>query len=275
GTTAAGRVRGRAPAIHWLGVAMGCGVPLGRCPGARTPLDVPLAVPRPGPPRPPDPSLVSRLEDAIWALRPTAATLDEAARRAQEELGVDCSEAIGGLATATREAADRVFDELYSDENAYRAIEFVLPALMFFNPREIKRYVNVFRFYSFIAYRRTLAGAAPASDGEVAKLAALTIHWPHLLTSLARETGGTTALERLEGAAGDDDAWERAVRECGLAAVREVGPPGPYGPPGSSGPWGPPGTPGPDGDGDVAHLDPLRNLLRFPHPVAALARHLL
>ncbi|MGV9597593.1 P-loop NTPase fold protein [Streptosporangium sandarakinum] len=251
------------------------GTPCPDVPGARTPLDVPLAVPRPGPPRPPDPSLVSRLEDAIWALRPTAATLDEAARRAQEELGVDCSEAIGGLATATREAADRVFDELYSDENAYRAIEFVLPALMFFNPREIKRYVNVFRFYSFIAYRRTLAGAAPASDGEVAKLAALTIHWPHLLTSLARETGGTTALERLEGAAGDDDAWERAVRECGLAAVREVGPPGPYRPPGSSGPWGPPGTPGPDGDGDVAHLDPLRNLLRFPHPVAALARHLL
>ncbi|MFC7643538.1 hypothetical protein ACFQX6_24160 [Streptosporangium lutulentum] len=132
---------------------------------------------------------MSRLEDAIWALQPTASNLDEVARRAQEALGIECSDAISGLCSATREAADRVFDDLYSDENAYRAIEFVLPALTFFNPREIKRYVNVFRFYSFLTYRRTLAGAAPASDGEVAKLAALTIHWPHLLSLLVKEVG--------------------------------------------------------------------------------------
>ncbi|GAA3086670.1 P-loop NTPase fold protein [Streptosporangium carneum] len=221
-------------------------------PGSRrhSPVDVPIADPLPRPVEPPDPVQVSRLEDAIWALRPTAATLDEAARLAQEALGIENQDTIGGLSSAAREAADRVFDDLYSDENAYRAIEFVLPALTFFNPRQIKRYVNVFRFYSFLTYRRTLAGAAPASDAEVAKLAALTIHWPHLLSLLIMEVGGTTVLQSLEHAAGtaDDESWERAVHEAGLAG---------------HGAW------------DGAHLDTLRDLLSCPHPIADLARHLL
>ncbi|MEV6860696.1 P-loop NTPase fold protein [Streptosporangium subroseum] len=212
--------------------------------------DVPLAAGGPHAMEQADPEQVSRLEDAIWALQPTAANLDEVAWRAQEALGIECSDAIGGLCSATREAADRVFDDLYSDENAYRAIEFVLPALTFFNPREIKRYVNVFRFYSFLTYRRTLAGAASASDGEVAKLAALTIHWPHLLSLLVKETGETTVLQELEHAAGtaDDQVWERTVRETGLADLDVPG---------------------------SAHLDSLRDLLSTPYPVAGLARHLL
>ncbi|MFF5107851.1 P-loop NTPase fold protein [Streptosporangium sp. NPDC000509] len=214
--------------------------------GPRTPAETP----EPGSQaaEPPDPVQVSRLQDAIWALRPTTTTLDEAARLAQDALGIQCSDAVGGLCAATREAADRVFDDLYSDENAYRAIEFVLPALTFFNPREIKRYVNVFRFYSFLTYRRALAGAAPASDGEVAKLAALAVQWPHLLTLLAMETDGESVLRRLEDAANDDAGWERAVRDTGLVAHHTSG---------------------------GAHLDTLRDLLSRPHPIADLARYLL
>ncbi|MEV7011026.1 P-loop NTPase fold protein [Streptosporangium sp. NPDC051022] len=217
---------------------------------SRSPVDVPIADPLPRPVEPPDPVQVSRLEDAIWTLRPTAATLDEAARLAQEALGIESPDMIGGLSAAAREAADRVFDDLYSDENAYRAIEFVLPALTFFNPRQIKRYVNVFRFYSFLTYRRTLAGAAPASEAEVAKLAALTIHWPHLLSLLVMEVEGVTVLQSLERAAeaADDKVWDGAVREAGLAG---------------HGAW------------DDTHLDTLRDLLSCPHPIADLARHLL
>ncbi len=215
--------------------------------GPRTPAETPDPGSRAA--EPPDPVQVSRLQDAIWALRPTTTTLDEAARLAQDALGIECSDAVGGLCAATREAADRVFDDLYSDENAYRAIEFVLPALTFFNPREIKRYVNVFRFYSFLTYRRALAGAAPASDGEVAKLAALAVQWPHLLTLLAGETDGASVLRRLEEAANDDGGgWERAVHDTGLAAHHTSG-----------------GT----------HLDTLRDLLSGPHPIADLARYLL
>ncbi|MEV7908420.1 hypothetical protein, partial [Streptomyces anulatus] len=64
------------------------------------------------------------------------------------------------------------------------------------------------------------------------------------------EVGGTTVLQSLERAAGtaDDETWERAVHEAGLAA---------------HGAW------------DGAHPDTLRSLLSCPHPIADLARHLL
>lgn len=225
----------------------------GTCPPSRVsppraPAGAPPAVPPRDPADPPGPVWVSALEEAIRALRPTAATLDEAARLAQESLDAGGTDMIGGLSSATREAADRVFDDLYSDERACRAIESVLPSLTFFNPRQIKRYVNVFRFYSFLVYRRALAGAPPASDAEVAKLAALTVHWPHLLSPLVLETGGTTVLRTLEHAAGtaDDRIWERAVHDTGLAVFA-----------------------------DATHLAGLRSLLSSPHPVADLARHLL
>ncbi|GHH62640.1 hypothetical protein GCM10017673_02210 [Streptosporangium violaceochromogenes] len=215
----------------------------------RAPAGTPAAVSPHGPAASPDPVRVSVLEAAIRALRPTAATLDEAARLAQESLDAGGPDLIGGLSSATREAADRVFDDLYSDERAWRAIASVLPSLTFFNPRQIKRYVNVFRLYSFLVHRRALAGAPPASDAEVAKLAALTVHWPHLLSLLVLETGGTTVLRTLEQAAGtaDDRIWERAVHDAGLTAPAA----------------------------DTAHLAALRPLLSSPHPIAGLARHLL
>lgn len=153
-----------------------------------------------------------RLENAIWSLSPTIDTLDEATRNAQRTLGAGASEAA--------RAADRIFDELYSDENAYLAIEAALPALGLTNPREVKRCLNVFRFYSFVTYRRHLAGKPRPSDECVAKLAALTVRWPHLLSALTRETHpGATVLDRLEKAAlaGDGDAWARAMAEAGLA----------------------------------------------------------
>ncbi|MET8143274.1 P-loop NTPase fold protein [Sphaerisporangium sp. NPDC005288] len=137
-----------------------------------------------------DPGLVDRVEAAIRAMGPTAGDLDIVARDAQDQVGAADGDAIGGLSAATRLAADRVYDDLYSDENAYAAIARVLPVLTLSNPRELKRYVNVFRFYSFVTYRRALAGAAKATDEEVAKLAVLAIRWPHLLSLLARELDG-------------------------------------------------------------------------------------
>jgi hypothetical protein len=58
-------------------------------------------------------------------------------------------------------AADRVFAEPYSDTTGYQAIEAMQPALRSANPREIKRYVNLFRFYWFITFRASASTAAP------------------------------------------------------------------------------------------------------------------
>ncbi|WP_157244485.1 KAP family P-loop NTPase fold protein [Nonomuraea typhae] len=172
---------------------------------------------------PPEPraELVDRLENAIRDLSPTIETLDQAARSAQAGLGADAWE-------AAARAADRIFDELYSDERACRALETALPALNLTNPREVKRYLNVFRFYSFITYRRHLAGEPHHGDACVAKVAALTVRWPHLLWALAREAHpGATVLERLEETAQacDGDGWARAMAEAGLAeeeALRQL-----------------------------------------------------
>lgn len=55
------------------------------------------------------------------------------------------------------------------------------------NPREIKRFINVYRFYAFIQYEREAAGLpAPTLEG-VAKLALLAVRYPHLLSALGED----------------------------------------------------------------------------------------
>ncbi|MFC4532204.1 KAP family P-loop NTPase fold protein [Sphaerisporangium dianthi] len=224
----------------------------------------------------PVPELVDSIEAAIRAMGPTAGDLDVVARRAQDTLDAAAGDVIGGLSAATRLAADRVYDDLYSDENAYAAIAQVLPALTLSNPRELKRYVNVFRFYSFVTYRRTLAGAQKVTDEAVAKLAVLTIRWPHLLSLLAREpdgaappepaappglpdlpgpsvsaqAAGRTVLDMLERAAAGtgQDGWAHALVEAGLLRNARSG---------------------------AARWDALRALLRAEPPIAHLAWELL
>jgi hypothetical protein len=70
------------------------------------------------------------------------------------------------------------------------------------NPREIKRFVNVFRFYAYIDFwRRTQGLETPGLDGA-GKLARLAIGWPSLLSTLAADlsVNGTNAtlLQTLE-----------------------------------------------------------------------------
>ncbi|MGW4639761.1 P-loop NTPase fold protein [Sphaerisporangium sp. NPDC004334] len=180
-----------------------------------------------------DPGLVDRVEAAIRAMGPTAGDLDIVARDAQEQVGAADGDAIGGLSAATRLAADRVYDDLYSDENAYAAIARVLPVLTLSNPRELKRYVNVFRFYSFVTYRRALAGAAKATDEEVAKLAVLAIRWPHLLSLLARELDGPP-LPRDRPATSDTPGQQAPLRPTFPVIPESSPPPDNPGRPGSA-----------------------------------------
>ena len=55
------------------------------------------------------------------------------------------------------------------------------------NPRGIKRFINVYRFYAYIQYWREDAGLpTPTLDG-VAKLALLAVRYPHLLSALGED----------------------------------------------------------------------------------------
>lgn len=77
----------------------------------------------------------------------------------------------------------------------------------------IKRYVNLFRFYTFVAFRHRTGDTVPET-GQIAKVAALTIRWPDLLTTLSRDHAAS--LVRLEEVAGAGDGeWDSALAECG------------------------------------------------------------
>lgn len=86
------------------------------------------------------------------------------------------------------------------------------------NPREIKRFLNVFRFYAYVAFWRRAAGIdAPELDGA-AKLAMLAVRCPHLLSAL----GSDGLLAGLEQSADDDGAWETALRKAPERVRAEV-----------------------------------------------------
>jgi hypothetical protein len=125
---------------------------------------------------------------------------------------------------------DRIFATLYSDRGAYQSVEAVLPVLKTNNPREIKRYINLFRFYMFIRYQQRRPGEAPQSGDEIAKLAALAIRWPQLLTTFTSASGGNNPLHKLESVArnklgygevddvlSEPDKWIEALTEIGFA----------------------------------------------------------
>jgi hypothetical protein len=96
------------------------------------------------------------------------------------------------------------------------------------NPREIKRFVNVFRFYAFIQQEREQAGLSPRTDlMQVAKLAVLAIRWPHLrgvLGSPAKPGEEGTVLALLDASLHATDGAKEAPplnEQLEKAGVRE------------------------------------------------------
>jgi KAP-like P-loop domain-containing protein len=168
--------------------------------------------------------IVRRIEDAIRSGTPTAETLARSARDAQSQIVGDVPD--GVLLPEALEAANRVFVELYSDADSRDAIVETLPKLDSANPREIKRFINLFRFYTFVAQQDRLRGV-PAPDGpEIAKLAVLAIRWPHLLNALGARLaidGAPTALAHLERHARADT--NQSAREAAAEAAETNGKP--------------------------------------------------
>ncbi|TYB49538.1 P-loop NTPase fold protein [Actinomadura chibensis] len=179
--------------------------------------------PRPGgtpelPTRPeraetPSIAVIAEIERRIRARQPTPETLRETALAVQREL-LDLPEPLRPMTLA---AADRVVSDLYSDLDAHAVLARSLPVLGSRNPREIKRFVNLFRFYSFVAERQRLLGAPAPDQEQIAKLAAFAIRWPHVISMLGASTAVAASehpLQRLERAAreGDPSGWTTELR---------------------------------------------------------------
>jgi hypothetical protein len=135
---------------------------------------------------------------------------------------------------AVREASNRVYERSLTERDpAIAKFAEEVAQLVEANPRQIKRYVNVFRFYTTLRYRLQLEGVVPRenfpSDGALAKFVALGIRWPHAMDCLRirvmDENGGRTSLLRhLETVSRDlpkqaeaaSDAWKKLVGKDGL-----------------------------------------------------------
>jgi hypothetical protein len=140
------------------------------------------------------------------------------------------------IATEARErVVTRVFERAFTDadplvQGIIRDQAMQLPSR---NAREIKRLLNLFRFYSFIAARNRILDLSSnesqrATLEKVARLAVMAIRWPYLLNVVARagtpspDAGNderpTVLLEDLELAAADDATWEEALLRAHLAS---------------------------------------------------------
>jgi len=156
------------------------------------------------------PEEIEALERAIANRRPTPETLRAAALEAQQEV-------LGRSAPLRRSAfaaANRVFTTLYSDRDAFITLKESVQFLPSRNPREIKRFVNLFRFYSFISERYRLLGEKAPSREQIAKLAVFAIRWPHVASVLSMHEVGHS-FDQLENAArsDDDSLWDKLVHE--------------------------------------------------------------
>jgi KAP family P-loop domain/Domain of unknown function (DUF4062) len=128
----------------------------------------------------------------------------EAGGQSADELARTAMQAPGGAGAETKRALRKTLSQQLRDdgpllESIVNAVADVLDN----NPREIKRFVNIFRFYAVIRQERQFADLpAPESLKQVAKLAALAVRWPWLQNALIRQIGTTeydTVLALLEG----------------------------------------------------------------------------
>ncbi|TLF66853.1 serine protease [Nocardia asteroides NBRC 15531] len=164
-----------------------------------------------------DLDLVRQLTIEIRRRSPSPTTLPETARAAQHLLIPHAP--TDSLRPETVAAVETVLKDLYRDADAADAITAALPSLAATTPREVKRYINLFRFYTFVAQRQRLDGLMAPSAEQIAKLAALAIRWPHLMSLIGPSSNdGEHPLEALEQASRNStQSWAQVVAVVGLS----------------------------------------------------------
>ena len=182
-------------------------------------------------------------EDRLEPPEPAASDVEiERAEQRIEAASSSLDEAIGTVGAPTssaaeREARRRIVDRRMSLDSPEieGIVEYAAHNLEPPNPREMKRFVNVFRFLVMIHTERALAGLpTTASLKEIAKLALISTRWPSLIAALAGETvpGGEATVFELMEAPGETTprrgeskqrarlrGLEAALRQCRLSDV--------------------------------------------------------
>ena len=185
-------------------------------------VQLPLSLP------PPEPSQVERYLDSLLGPardepEPEAEQLAEFERRLRQEqpsfddlpdAALRASQEVTGReqtvipSSFARSVLTVVGDRFTDKDEEVRAVVGAQVVHFSNNPREIKRLLNVFRFYAFIQVSRGLAGLSTPTLEQVAKLAVLAVRWPNLLEVFGRPWAlGQTerVLARLETLARGQD----------------------------------------------------------------------
>ena len=117
------------------------------------------------------------------------------------------------------QAATELFDRRFHRANREvdSALNRELDMLTVINGREVKRFVNLFRFYAVIGARRRLEGYESATIREAATLAAMASRWPDIVGVAAERS----VLNELR-AATLDGHFKRPARLRGFPKQRLV-----------------------------------------------------
>jgi WD40 repeat protein len=122
-------------------------------------------------------------------------------------------------ATAVADTVERI-ETIREVSDALRDAMLELPRR---NPREMKRFLNLWRFYLGVESR---ADQLPTDvDGmvvhgkSVARLVQIMLRWPKYLDRLGELHAGRTVLADLLAAANDPESWRVALRHTGMASA--------------------------------------------------------
>ena len=172
-----------------------------------------------------------RERDTAERLRELSGTLlSDAIRMSQTVSEQGTNGPVAPVSNVEAQALRQVIDEQLSIGNneIKRIIDQVAPWLIA-NPREMKRFVNIFRFLVMIDSERGFRGMPSTGDlNAIAKLAVFHIRWPHLIVVLNQPRAiikMRTLYELLED---QNPAWtnedqasvaelEEVLKACGIA----------------------------------------------------------
>jgi hypothetical protein len=108
----------------------------------------------------------------------------------------------------------------FSDEDPYIR-KLILQAAPEFlgNPREVKRFMNVFRFHYFMLSARQTEGLSIPSLEHVSRWIVLTLKWPTISRWLQGNTSRLLQIEGIARASNDRDGWKSRIEtEANLKA---------------------------------------------------------
>jgi hypothetical protein len=165
-------------------------------------------------------ALVEELErrgGGISEVADAARTVDAANRPAasDQEPSADRPVDSSTVAAARRVVSRRANEDDPTVREMYRDYAGQLSG----NPREFKRFLNVFRFYANLQITRELSPFPAPSLEQVGKITMLAVRWPNLIRDLTTSSGDGTAVASLEKLARDHrtvNAWTTAAKKKGL-----------------------------------------------------------